>query len=252
MTNQESREYAPSPPAPAWRGWSKRAAGVLMATVLSALAASLITTQSLRGLADTVMEPFGGDRPMKPLPAQATSQLFRQVEASPAWRGKPRMFEQSKRYVAANFLDVNPWGPHGQVPPQRPVLSPMRLATEAAVHAGELVTLVGRVRYLTVGGVAASYSPQEKNRVYLAQIGEGRKADPLIYCLFSEASHHRLQPGQLAVAIGVPIANGAFSLSEGGFAQGAYMVGAMVRPIRGPGDIRRALRLAESEFSVSA
>jgi hypothetical protein len=246
----ESREYAPTRRPPSWRLRVRRAAGFIAAAAISAIAASLITTQSLRGIADTLAEPFHRDQPAKSMPVRATAELFRQVKTSDAWGGEPRMFEQSQRYIVSHFLDVNPWGPHGQVPPQRPVLPPIRLVTETPVHAGGLVTLVGRVRYLMVGGVAAAYSPSEKNRVYLAQIGEGRGADPLVYCLFSEATGHRLQPGQLAVAIGVPIADGAFSLSDGGFAQGAYMVGMMVRPIRGLADVRRALRLAESEPSV--
>jgi hypothetical protein len=120
------------------------------------------------------------------------------------------------------------------------------MATEAPLFAGRQVTVVGRVRYLTVGGPAAGRWPGGRNLIYQVQIGEGNRPDPLVYCEFSEASIHRLRPGHLVVAIGLPIADGTFSLSEGGFAQGAYMVGAMVRPIRSPKEVFDALHLSRT------
>jgi hypothetical protein len=242
-----SLEYGPRRSASRWQRRLRGVGAAIALAVLSALAAALITSQSLGSLTRSVSGVVDDSEPKRvSVPVRATDQLFKQIENGPFWHGPPRMLEKSRRYLADHFLALNPWQPHGDLKPRLPVLPPWRLATEAPLFAGRQITLIGRVRYLTVGGTAFGRWPGGRNLIYQAQIGEGNRADPLVYCEFSEASVHRLRPGQLVVAIGVPIADGAVSLSKGGFAQSAYMVGAMVRPIRNAKEVFEALQLSKA------
>ena len=177
-----------------------------------------------------------------PLRVRATNALLREVEQGELWVGRPHIYSQSRRALESHFVALSPMVPHPAMEPVFPILSPYQLAKRGSLYAGRKVTLAGVVKYLTVSGVAAKRSAFGKLLIYLAQIGIPKRDDPLVYCRFVAPATAQLKAGDQVVAVGVPIAEGAIKLSRGGFAEGAFLAGAMVGPYRTPKEVVDAAR----------
>jgi hypothetical protein len=195
------------------------------------------TNQAFPGVVQRVSGLISEDRPPPPETTRATDELFKQVKNARIWIEQPQMLNRSRTLLTTSFRELNPWQPHRELEPTFPILSAYQLAKEGSLYAGRQVTLVGQVRYVTVAGTTGTRTRLGRTLIYLAQIGAGPKDDPLVYCLFSDAAHLRVRPGMQIVAVGVPIAQGSIRLARGGFAEGAYMAGAMVGPYFDPREV---------------
>jgi hypothetical protein len=199
-------------------------------------------------LPDAVDGLFSGDPPQPSTASATTRRLFREVEQASLWAGKPKMYDESRRYLAANFDELNPLRQNFDLEPTFPILSAFQVAKESSLHAGKKITLVGELHYITVAGTTDERSSAGRNLVYEAQIGVVGRDDPLVYCLFGAGGKRRLRAGMQIVAVGVPIAEGTVKLTNGHFAEGAYMAVAMIGPYLDPREVvNAALREARTE-----
>jgi hypothetical protein len=146
---------------------------------------------------------------------------------SDIWVDEPTIFSKSVRFLKVHFAGFDPRRvrPAGEGL-SLPFITVLRLVQEPELYAGRSVSTIG---HITAHNLVKIYRPAHGRRAgvgsWLVQLKstDARARDDIIYCRVPGPTSASFPENHLTAAVGAVLAAGAVKLSNGGFAQVAYL-----------------------------